>query len=224
MGILVANRNDNHIRMENAGLGDLIKNALLNAYLSWFTDYNDFITKETWILSIKSVTINYDKVPQVNVAKAPDNGLKNTMELYNFNGLSDVSTLISILEDWGGTTTDVLPLNPDEFAARACAMKNKYNKTVETQPGTSETIQVPVLKEENLVWYLPAKNEASQMKDETYPLQGEYWTSTVAVQTKTTTRTPINTRQEVLQTSKSVMSISVSVPCARNPKKGIYKN
>ena len=166
--------------MENAGLGDLIKNALLNAYLSWFTDYNDFITKETWILSIKSVTINYDKVPQVNVAKAPDNGLKNTMELYNFNGLSDVSTLISILEDWGGTTTDVLPLNPDEFAARACAMKNKYNKTVETQPGTSETIQVPVLKEENLVWYLPAKNEASQMKDETYPLQGEYWTSTVA--------------------------------------------
>lgn len=102
------------------------------------------------------------------------------MELYNFNGLSDVSTLISILEDWGGTTTDVLPLNPDEFAARACAMKNKYNKTVETQPGTSETIQVPVLKEENLVWYLPAKNEASQMKDETYPLQGEYWTSTVA--------------------------------------------
>lgn len=166
--------------MENAGLGDLIKNALLNAYLSWFTDYNDFITKETWILSIKSVTINYDKVPQVNVAKAPDNGLKNTMELYNFNGLSDVSTLISILEDWGGTTTDVLPLNPDEFAARACAMKNKYNKTVETQPGTSETIQVPVLKEENLVWYLPAKNEASQMKDEIYPLQGEYWTSTVA--------------------------------------------
>lgn len=166
--------------MENAGLGDLIKNALLNAYLSWFTDYNYFITKETWILSIKSVTINYDKVPQVNVAKAPDNGLKNTMELYNFNGLSDVSTLISILEDWGGTTTDVLPLNPDEFAARACAMKNKYNKTVETQPGTSETIQVPVLKEENLVWYLPAKNEASQMKDETYPLQGEYWTSTVA--------------------------------------------
>ncbi len=33
--------------MENAGLVDLIKNALLNAYLSWFTDYNDFITKDT---------------------------------------------------------------------------------------------------------------------------------------------------------------------------------
>ena len=32
--------------MRNAGLGDLIKNALLNAYLSWFTDYNDFITKD----------------------------------------------------------------------------------------------------------------------------------------------------------------------------------
>ena len=54
--------------MENAGLVDLIKNALLNAYLEWFTDYGQFITKETWLLSITSVTINYDAVPQVAVA------------------------------------------------------------------------------------------------------------------------------------------------------------
>ena len=84
--------------MENAGLGDLIKNALLNAYLSWFTDYNQFITKETWWLSITSVTINFDAVPQVNVAQDPDNGLKNTTELYNFNGINDVSTLMSVLK------------------------------------------------------------------------------------------------------------------------------
>lgn len=166
--------------MENAGLGDLIKNALLNAYLSWFTDYNQFITKETWWLSITSVTINFDAVPQVNVAQDPDNGLKNTTELYNFNGINDVSTLMSVLENWGGTTTDVLPLNPEEFAARACAMKNKYNKTIEQQGG--ETIQIPVLAEENLVWYLPARDEATQMEDEEVkPLNGDYWTSTVVL-------------------------------------------
>ena len=166
--------------MENAGLGDLIKNALLNAYLSWFTDYNQFITKETWWLSITSVTINFDAVPKVNVAQDPDNGLKNTTELYNFNGINDVSTLMSVLENWGGTTTDVLPLNPEEFAARACAMKNKYNKTIEQQGG--ETIQIPVLAEENLVWYLPARDEATQMEDEEVkPLNGDYWTSTVVL-------------------------------------------
>ena len=164
--------------MKNSGLFDLIKNALLNGFLEWFTDYGQFITKETWVLSITSVTINYDAVPQVNVAQDANNGWKNTNELYNFNGLSDVSTLISILEDWGGTTDDVLPLNPDNYAARACAMKNRYHKTVEQNMG--QTIEIPVLAEEDLVWYLPAQNEAGQMLDKDYPLAGNYWTSTVA--------------------------------------------
>lgn len=164
--------------MENAGLGDLIKNALLNAYLSWFTDYNDFITKKTFLLSITSVTINFDAVPQVRVATSESNGARNTSELYNYNGINDVSTLMSVLEDWGGTTTDVLPVNPEAFAARACAMKNKFHKTIEENMG--QTIEIPVLEEEDLVWYLPARNQAPDMKDEQYPLQGEYWTSTNA--------------------------------------------
>lgn len=164
--------------MENAGLRDLIKNALLNAYLSWFTDYNDFITKDTWLLSITSVTINFDAVPQVRVATSESDGAKNTSELYNYNGINDVSTLMSVLEDWGGTTTDVLPVNPEAFAARACAMKNKFHKTIEENGG--QTIEIPVLEEEDLVWYLPARNQAPDMKDEQYPLQGVYWTSTNA--------------------------------------------
>ena len=164
--------------MRNAGLGDLIKNALLNAYLSWFTDYNDFITKETFLLSITSVTINFDAVPQVRVATSESDGAKNTSELYNYNGINDVSTLMSVLEDWGGTTTDVLPVNPEAFAARACAMKNKFHKTIEENMG--QTIEIPVLEEEDLVWYLPARNQAPDMKDEQYPLQGVYWTSTNA--------------------------------------------
>lgn len=163
--------------MRNVGLGDLIKNALLLAYLSWFTDYNDFITIDTWALSVTSVTINFDAVPQVLVATSEDNGKRNTDELYNFNGISDVATLMSVLENWGGTTTDVLPLNPEEFAARACVMKNKFGVTIEENMG--QTIEVPVLAEEDLVWYLPSKNEALMMQDTgEYALDGIYWTST----------------------------------------------
>lgn len=162
--------------MENAGLGDLIRNALLNAYLAWFTDYGQFITKETWLLSITSVTINYDAIPQVAVAKDENNGLKNTLELYNFNGISDVSTLEDILENWGGVPEQTLPLNPEEFAARACSMKNKYHKTTEQHEG--QTLEIPVLPQDEITWYLPAKNEAIQMADEIYPLSGDYWTST----------------------------------------------
>lgn len=162
--------------MQNAGLGDLIKNALLNAYLSWFTDYGQFITKETWLLSITSVTINYDAVPQVAVAKDENNGLKNTLELYNFNGINDVSTLEDILTNWGGIADNELPLNPEEFAARSCSMKNKYHKTTEQQG--NQTIEIPILPQDEITWYLPSKNEAMQMIDETYPLSGDYWTST----------------------------------------------
>ena len=162
--------------MQNAGLGDLIRNALLNAYLSWFTDYGQFITKETWALSITSVTINYDAVPQVAVAKDENNGLKNTLELYNFNGINDVSTLEDILTNWGGTPDKELPLNPEEFAARSCSMKNKYHKTTEQQG--NQTIEIPILPQDEITWYLPSKNEATQMTDETYPLSGDYWTST----------------------------------------------
>ena len=162
--------------MENAGLGDLIKNALLNAYLSWFTDYGQFITKKTFILSITSVTINYDAVPQVAVAKDENNGLKNTLELYNFNGINDVSTLEDVLKNWGGVPDKTLPLNPAEFAARSASMRNKFHKTVEQRAG--QTIEVPVLPQDEITWYLPSKNEAMQMKDETYPLNGNYWTST----------------------------------------------
>lgn len=158
--------------MKNAGLGDLIKNALLNAYLSWFTDYGDFITKEVLILSITSVTIDFSKVPALTVATDEQDGQKNTSELYNFSGVSDASSLMELLERWGGTPDKTLPQNPTEFTARACAMKNKYNKEIEN--GAERA----VLKDENLVWYLPAKNEASQMQDGEYVLQGDYWTST----------------------------------------------
>ena len=38
----------------------------------------------------------------------------------------------------------------------------------------------PVLKRENLVWYLPSKNEFSMVKDNDYPMNGYYWTSTAS--------------------------------------------
>lgn len=157
-------------------VGDYIKNLLLNAYLSWFTDYGQFIDKDTFLGSISSVTINYDAVPQVAVAKDENNGMKNTLELYNFNGINDVSTLEDILKNWGGVPDKTLPLNPAEFAARSASMRNKYHKEVEQQGG--QTIEVPVLPQDEITWYLPSKNEAMQMKDETYPLSGDYWTST----------------------------------------------
>ena len=159
--------------------GWILKKWWVEIVLTWFNDYGKYITvdRDSWSTSFR-VTIDFNKIPSPNVAKSPTDGKKNSSELYNFNGISDVSALIKRLENWGGTTNQTFPLNPTEFAVRAAVMKNKFTKEVQTS-GT-ETIERPILKDENLVWYLPAKDEFSTIVDDEYPLQGNYWTSTAS--------------------------------------------
>lgn len=159
--------------------GWILKKWWVEIVLTWFNDYGKYITvdRDSWSTSFR-VTIDFNKIPSPNVAKSPTDGIKNSSELYNFNGISDVSALIKRLENWGGTTNQTFPLNPTEFAVRAAVMKNKFNKEVQTS-GT-ETIERPILKDENLVWYLPAKDEFSTIVDDEYPLQDNYWTSTAS--------------------------------------------
>ena len=159
--------------------GWILKKWWVEIVLTWFNDYGKYITvdRDSWSTSFR-VTIDFNKIPSPNVAKSPTDGKKNSSELYNFNGISDVSALIKRLENWGGTTNQTFPLNPTEFAVRAAVMKNKFNK--EVQSAGTETIERPILKNENLVWYLPAKDEFSTIVDNEYPLQGNYWTSTAS--------------------------------------------
>ena len=159
--------------------GWILKKLWVEIVLTWFNDYGKYITvdRDSWSTSFR-VTIDFNKIPSPNVAKSPTDGIKNSSELYNFNGISDVSALIKRLENWGGTTNQTFPLNPTEFAVRAAVMKNKFNK--EVQSAGTETIERPILKNENIVWYLPAKDEFSTIVDDEYPLQGNYWTSTAS--------------------------------------------
>lgn len=138
-----------------------------------------YITYTTYWGQLKTLTIDFSKVPNLDVADSPDDGNLNTWELYNFNGISDVTGLMSQLEEWGGKPDKKLEQNPAEYAARMCTMKNKFNKEKIAQEGSNVAYR-PVLKRENLVWYLPAKNEFSMVVDNDYPLNGNYWTSTAS--------------------------------------------
>lgn len=159
--------------------GWILKKWWVEIVLTWFNDYGKYITTHREPLSDKFyVTIDFTKVPSPNVAKSATNGKQNSYELYNFNGISDVTPLIQRLKNWGGTADKELPLNPTDFAVRAAVMKNKFNKEVQTVG--SDKVERPLLKEENFVWYLPAKDEYSEVKDNTYPLKGYYWTSTAS--------------------------------------------
>lgn len=125
------------------------------------------------------VVIDFSKVSALDVGTNENDGRTNTWQIYNFDGINDASSMMQMLEEWGIKPDKELPTNPTIFAARTCALKNKFNKNVTQQNG--QTIEIPVLRNENLVWYLPARNEAPNMQDAEYPLSGDYWTSTAII-------------------------------------------
>lgn len=153
-------------------IGHYISSLLID--LSNVGQYN-YVTIDRLFLSIRSITIDFSKLTANGVAEDLDNGLQNTNDIYNYNGANEASDLIARLERYGCTPDKELPTNPSDFAAKSCLMKNKFTKKTESGTGGA-TAEVPVLIQ--LEWYLPAKTETLQMVDETYPLNGIYWTST----------------------------------------------
>ena len=152
-------------------IGHYISSLLID--LSNVGQYN-YVTIDRPFLSIRSITIDFSKLTANGAAENLDNGLQNTNDIYNYNGANEASDLIARLERYGCTPDKELPTNPSDFAAKSCVLKNKFTKKTESQNGVS--VDIPVLI--NLEWYLPAKTEAPNMEDETYPLNGIYWTST----------------------------------------------
>lgn len=160
------------------GLGPI----LASLYIKIFVNYSYVTSNWGSVLTDFKVTIDFSKVDTLTTATDLNDGNKNTWELYSFNGLNDASALMAQIESWGGVPDKTLPANPSEFAARACAMKNKYSVQTETDI-TGNTVYLPVLDQANMVWYLPAQNEAANMNDN---LSGDYWTSTAITDPGTT--------------------------------------
>ena len=157
----------------------LVGQAALSLYIAIIKNIqnNQFVTQDISIIPLKNnVIIDFSEMSPLTVATDSDNGCQNTLDTYNFDGINDASSLMQMLEELGVNADKELPTNPTEFAARACAMKNKFNKITTTEQG--QQVERAVLKEENLVWYLPAKNESGQMQDNEHNLDGNYWTST----------------------------------------------
>ena len=160
------------------GLGPI----LASLYIKIFVNYSYVTSNWGGVLTDFKVTIDFSKVGTLTTATDLNDGNKNTWELYSFNGLNDASALMAQIESWGGVPDKPLPATPSEFAARACAMKNKYSVQTETDI-TGNTVYLPVLDQANMVWYLPAQNEAANMNDN---LSGDYWTSTAITDPGTT--------------------------------------
>ena len=96
-----------------------LRRWIMKIQIKYYGDkYKDYITYTTYWAQLKTLTIDFSKVPNLDVADSPDDGNLNTWELYNFNGISDVTGLMAQLEEWGGKADKVLEQNPAEYAAQ----------------------------------------------------------------------------------------------------------
>jgi len=160
------------VKFTSSGILDSFLNILIRLYIR-FSDLSDYVSvKGSW--GTFTAEIDYAKISALpsNVAISDDDGKTNTWQLRNATKASDVAALIQQMESWGGEVQGNMDYALD-FAARGCAMKNKFRVETATQSG--KTVYRPVLDEDNMVWYLPARNEAALMQDN---LSGDYWTST----------------------------------------------
>lgn len=122
-----------------------------------------------------TVTINFGALETTGIAQN-EGGLVNTKELYNFEGFAQVAGMIERLQNCPGYVVYSEGngmLNPENFAARACAKLNKFGKTTDKEGG-----DIAVLDDKDFVWFLPSKAEFPSIKDNEYPIEGTHWTST----------------------------------------------
>lgn len=164
-------------------------NALRHILFLIFGDKSYVEDQGLVILGNWKVIVDFSKVPPLKTATSTTDGLTNTWDICNFEGISEAEGIMNQLESWGGKPDKTLPTNPSEFAAMACAKKNAYSLKIEQRTDISGNVEysyIPTLAKEDMVWYLPAKDEAPNMKDDLFNLSGNYWTSTAITDPGTT--------------------------------------
>ena len=192
----------------NAVIGDKLT-ARSNAYTNFKNTYADpdtsgFITMTGSASSNWSVTLNYSKLNNISTNSS---GLNNTNRILTYAGGStgsDAETWLTLnnMEKGRETNTEDKTTIP-ETAAYQAIKKNCWNITttitnttrIVKNPQTEEIFSVPesdtiksiVLKNNEIQWFLPSKDEIATLKptacdddatNNDEALTGTYWTST----------------------------------------------
>lgn len=123
--------------------------------------YGDNV-KMSWDGATATISMSDIKALGTTASDA-DNGLQNTKDLLNFDGIDDLNTSVSLLEGWGMTLDESsMTTQPTNYAVRMILYKNKFNRNTETQAGN--TINVAKLTKDGVEWYLPAPGEVGTLQ------------------------------------------------------------
>lgn len=131
------------------------------------------------------IRVDLGKVGNIGVAESGVDGWQNTYDIYHFEGISALSQLIEFCNSWGDIT------NPDgratniqnslDYAAMYAMKRNKFYfyEQLVTDVGH---MNVPVIFNEDIDWYLPAKDQFPTFMQanwgQEFTWNDSYWTST----------------------------------------------
>ena len=124
------------------------------------------------------ITINLGSLSTEGIAESTADGVQNTREIYNFNGIQFVNEIINRIQNIPGykLETEGEGVFPTNNASIVCMKLNSWD-IIEAQDEEilSLTGGADVMDPK---WYLPAQDEISGISDEEYSLEDDHWTST----------------------------------------------
>lgn len=135
------------------------------------------------------IRINLGKLGNITIAESVDNGWTNTNQLYHWEGIESLSTMLNSLSTWEGidnpeAISEAGLENSLDYATLYAMKRNRFyyyydNVSVD---GTNMEFHLPVIFNEDINWYLPAKNQFLTFMQanwgQEFTWNDSYWTST----------------------------------------------
>lgn len=132
------------------------------------------------------ITINFGNIGNIPIATKPDNGLANTLELFEFDGIDALNTIMDFLAGWDDQITNTQhAANVKEgidYAAFYAMKRNRFNIGEVIVDG-APSMYMPVIMENDIKWYLPASDQFDNILKlenwgRSFSFNDNYWTST----------------------------------------------
>lgn len=139
------------------------------------------------------IRIDLSKLGNLGVALEDENGWQNTYDVYHFEGISALKQLIDFCNSWGDIT------NPDgnatkiqeglDYAVMYAMKRNRFYFYEELIQEVGKTMTVPVIFDNDINWYLPARDQFPILMQSNWGQQFSwddlFWTSTIAATSET---------------------------------------
>ena len=221
----------------------------LKAYVSgvidnYVTADGTFIKTETaegiGVTYIDKVIIDYSALNALGENASDNDGRINTMQLYHFTGGNDIAQIEHDLDpfqtqyDFVGrpylTKTVVKDGTsmPEDYAAFIALMCNEFMEilTPVDKNGVIEYLPSPLIKDEDIFWYLPSSEEVDKMRESNQysnqtsassptPLLGNYWTSNAVNDNASAYYVEFSGNSHTLKTSNRMPNTGLKVRAVR---------